>query len=65
MNITVNGESHQFKGKNLSDLIAELNLREGGFAVAVGQNIIPRAKHSDFYIKDNDEITIITATHGG
>ncbi len=65
MNIIVNGEKRGFSGKTLAELLVELNLGNGGFAVAVDTSIIPRSKHQEFALSENDEVTIITATHGG
>ncbi|MFI3321709.1 MAG: sulfur carrier protein ThiS [Rikenellaceae bacterium] len=65
MNIKINSQDHIFSGKLLSELIIELNIGDGGYAIAVGKSIIPRPKHTETVLQEGDEITIIGATHGG
>lgn len=53
--------------KSISEIIAqELNLiNPKGVAIAVNQEVIPRAVWDQYLVKENDKVTIIKATQGG
>ena len=38
---------------------------DSGIAVAVNEEILPRADWHEYQVKENDNILIITATQGG
>ncbi len=66
MNLTVNSEPKQFSGKNISELVHELNLPgTNGIAFAVNEKVIPKTEWGKFQLNDNDKILIIKATQGG
>ncbi|WP_437918464.1 sulfur carrier protein ThiS [Sphingobacterium sp. LRF_L2] len=40
-------------------------LKPKGIAVALNQHVIPRSNWNDTFVKQHDELLIITATQGG
>ena len=42
-----------------------LGEKQNGIAVAIGESIVPRTEWKRVQLKENDSITIITATQGG
>ncbi|USE00475.1 sulfur carrier protein ThiS [Vibrio sp. SCSIO 43133] len=50
---------------NLISVLKELDIETQGCAVAVDDEIIPRAKWSDFTVKSNMSINIFQAIAGG
>ncbi len=53
-------------GNRLLDLLHKTNLtKQKGLAVAVNNNIVPKAEWENHELKENDKITIIRATQGG
>ncbi len=51
---------------SLFQLLNEFNIyAEKGIAVAVNNEVIPRTDWQEFFVKENDRVTVITATQGG
>jgi len=50
---------------NIDELIKEERISNSGLAIAVNQNIIPKNKWALYLLKENDNIMIIRASHGG
>jgi sulfur carrier protein len=66
MNISVNGEASSTKdGATVADLVDELAGRRGGVAVAVNEDVVPRAHWEETAIKAGDRVEILTAVQGG
>ncbi|MDD5571177.1 MAG: sulfur carrier protein ThiS [Bacteroidales bacterium] len=65
--ITVNNKEILFeKSICLTELLSKLEIKsEKGVAVAIHNNIIPKHQWNEYFIKDNDKITVIRATQGG
>jgi sulfur carrier protein len=67
MNVFINNKQHHLtQSKNLSEVLKEIDLiSERGIAVAVNNEVVPKNSWEQYQLKDNDKITIITATQGG
>jgi sulfur carrier protein len=67
MTIWVNHNEHQYDASiTLFELLELLNKSDKtGIAIAVNNNVIPKKSWRSFKIKNQDKITIITATQGG
>ena len=65
MNIKVNNEALDFKGKTVADLFAQLGLPAVGVAVAIGTDIVSRDAWQTKELAEGDNVMIIRAASGG
>ena len=66
MTLTVNGESREVAaGTTLASLLDALDVRRDGTAVALNDDVVPRARHLDTVLSDGDRLEIIVAVAGG
>ncbi len=66
MRMTVNGEERDVgDGTTIASLLAELDLRRDGIAVAVNDDVVPRNEHAVRHLHDGDRVEIIVAVAGG
>ena len=65
MNIKVNNEALDFKGKTVADLIAQLGLPAVGVAVAIGTDIVSRDAWQNKELAEGDNVMTIRAASGG
>jgi sulfur carrier protein len=66
MQVRINGETQQVdEGITLAGLIADLDLANRRIAVEINQTIVPRTRHAETPIRENDNIEIIHAIGGG
>ena len=66
MNIVVNSNNIEFTQNNLSELLVQIQMSEKkGIAIALNNSVVPKANWQKTQLKENDKITIITATQGG
>lgn len=63
--IQINNADAQTEASNVQQLAQELNLPERGVAIAVNNQIAPRASWSDTSLNEGDRITVIKAAFGG
>jgi sulfur carrier protein len=64
--ITVNGESRELaEGTTLDALLETLGVRRDGTAVALNDDVVPRAKHGGVALHAGDRLEIIVAVAGG
>lgn len=64
MQLKVNGESHSFSGRLLSELLKQLNVPDH-VAVVINGTIVPRSERVDREVRDKDQIDILTLAGGG
>lgn len=66
MRITVNGEARD-AGGTIADLLQDhLGERQPrGVAVAVGDDVVPRADWDTRHVREGDAVEIVTAVQGG
>lgn len=66
MNIIVNGESQTVADTlTISELIEQLNLSGRRLAVEVNMDIIPRSRHQQHRLQQNDVVEVVQAIGGG
>jgi sulfur carrier protein len=66
MRLTVNGtEQDVAAGVTVATLLATLALRRDGVAVALNDDVVPRAEHATRTLNDGDRLEIIVAVAGG
>jgi len=66
MVITVNGEIQEMPlGATVSDLLAYLQVPQGGIAVEVNREIVARSRHAECVLSDGDKVEILTFVGGG
>jgi sulfur carrier protein len=66
MKIEINGKISELNpNSSLKEIIDSNLVSKNGVAVAINQQVVPRAKWSDTIVKENDKILFITATQGG
>ena len=65
--ITVNGETRQWRAQTVQDLLAADGLAagNGGLAVALNENVVPRAQWLATPVEPDDRIEIIHIVRGG
>ena len=66
MKVFVNGEEISLpQNSNIDDLINQLGFRNKRIAVEINESIIPKSKHSSFFLETKDRIEVIDAVGGG
>ncbi len=68
MTVTINQQTRFFEHPpaNLSDLVeSETKGKTRGIAVAINDQVVPKAIWIETTIQENDQILIISATQGG
>jgi len=66
VNITVNGEQRELThGTTLDALLETLGVRRDGTAVALNDDVVPRARHAATVLRGGDRLEIIVAVAGG
>ena len=66
MNILLNGKNHSIdKNTCLGTLVKELDLTGKRLAVEINREIIPKSKHEQHVINEDDVIEIVYAIGGG
>jgi len=64
--VLVNGEHRELKGgSTISDVLAELNLNVRYVAVEVNRELVPRARHAQHVLLEDDQLEIVTLVGGG
>ena len=66
MRITVNGEACDVgDGATLESLLDVTGVRRDGTAVALNDDVVPRARHAHTILREGDRLEIIVAVAGG
>ncbi|MCM5704198.1 sulfur carrier protein ThiS [Larsenimonas salina] len=66
MHVLLNGESRQFDDiKTVAELVERLGLAGKRIAVEHNEMIVPRSRHAETELSDNDRIEIVHAIGGG
>jgi sulfur carrier protein len=64
--IQVNGESRDVAdGATLDSLLEAIGVRRDGTAVALNDDVVPRARHGATALREGDRLEIIVAVAGG
>ena len=66
MQITVNDEVCEVAaGSTIADLLVELGMRPKFVAVERNLELIPRARHAECELAENDKLEVVTLVGGG
>jgi sulfur carrier protein len=64
--ITVNGDARDVSdGCSLEALLDEYGVARDGSAVALNDDVVPRARHATTALREGDRLEIIVAVAGG
>ncbi|MGP1570513.1 MAG: sulfur carrier protein ThiS [Moraxella sp.] len=63
--IRLNGQEHQSDKSNVFELLTELGLTTGRFAVEIDGYLVPKAKLSDIELTSGMIIEVVQAVGGG
>ena len=64
MNISLNGESLEFHGQTVAELIAA-QMPPAPFAVAVNTRFVPKTQYSGHLLQARDQVDIVRPVVGG
>jgi sulfur carrier protein len=66
MKIFLNGEAKTLTAPvTVAALLADMGLAQRRVAVEVNREIVPRSRHADYSIQDNDRVEVVFAIGGG
>ena len=66
MQITVNDEAREIAaGSTIADLLNELGMRPKFVAVERNLELVPRARHAECELAENDRLEVVTLVGGG
>ncbi len=66
MHIILNGEPKTLdRPVSVAALLVQLGMTGKRVAVEVNREIVPRSRHTDLQLRDNDQIEIVAAIGGG
>lgn len=66
MQVFVNGKPRALAGAaTVSALLAELGIGAQRVAVEVNREIVPRSRHDEFQLKEQDRVEVVNAIGGG
>jgi sulfur carrier protein len=66
MKVFVNGEARELAaGTTVAALLATMDLAGRRVAVEVNEDIVPKSRHAQLELRDNDRIEIVHAIGGG
>lgn len=65
MKIILNGQSHDFDGSTVAQLIAALGLAGRPAAVEVNKKLVPKAQHDRAALNEGDQVEVVTLVGGG
>jgi sulfur carrier protein len=66
VNIVLNGQARQLSApRTVAQLLAELQMPTRGVAVEVNLQIVPRSQHEQHWLRDGDQLEIVSLVGGG
>ena len=66
MKIMLNGQEKSLKAPvTVTGLLQDMGLGKRRVAVEVNREIVPRSRHGEFELKDNDRVEVVFAIGGG
>ncbi len=66
MTITLNGEPREvIAGTTVAELLGELEVLPKHVAVEVNLELVPRARHAEHRLRENDRLEVVTLVGGG
>jgi sulfur carrier protein len=66
VNILVNGAPRELpEGSTVADLLSQLDMAARHVAVEVNLELVPRARHQEFRLREADRLEVVTLVGGG
>jgi sulfur carrier protein len=66
MHVFINGQAHELAASaTVADAVRSLGVPASGVAVAVDDELVPRAEWSAYRLADQARIEVLTAVQGG
>jgi sulfur carrier protein len=66
MRLLLNGAERELPdGSSVADVLAALGAPTSGVAVAVGDDVVPRADWATYELRDGARVEVLTAVQGG
>jgi thiamine biosynthesis protein ThiS len=66
MTITLNGETREIAaGRTVAELLGELEILPKHVAVEVNLELVPRERHRERVLRENDRLEVVTLVGGG
>ncbi len=66
MNILLNGQEKRLPGPmTVAALLADMGLAQRRVAVEINQEIVPRSRHAEMQLQEQDRVEIVNAIGGG
>jgi sulfur carrier protein len=66
MQIVLNGENKSLDSPlTVAQLLAQLGLAERRVAVEINQEIVPRSRHAEHRLREQDRVEVVLAIGGG
>ena len=66
MNLLLNGAERELPdGSRIADALAALGAPTSGVAVAVDDDVVPRAEWATYELRDGATVEVLTAVQGG
>ena len=66
VHITLNGEAKTLaETATVRDLLRDLGLADKRVAVELNKEIVPRSRHAEVRLQDNDRVEVVAAIGGG
>ena len=63
--VRINGELLEKDGKSIADVLLDMNINFQHVAVELNEEIVPKAKYSETFLKDGDHVEIVRFVGGG
>ena len=63
--VKVNGELLDKNGKSITELLADMNINAKQVAVELNEEIVPKAKYAETFLKDDDCVEVVRFVGGG
>jgi sulfur carrier protein len=66
LNVTVNDQLHTLEPEStITDLLEQLGITVRHVAVEVNGDLVPRERHPDFQLSNEDRVEVVTLVGGG
>lgn len=63
--LTINGERKALHARSPRELLGELELEGGFFAIAINRKVVARERWDEPLLRDGDAVEIVTPRQGG
>lgn len=63
--VKINGEMIQADGKSVLEMLADMGYSEKRVAVEINEQIVPKVKYNETFLKDGDSVEVVRFVGGG